>query len=362
MTDQFHDSPAVSSSPVSLSLEIPALRQLKVYEDEVLLDRAYRRLELNTRRRTPHAAVRAVSYAALVLSGAFLGIYLDRGLARDEAEQLAQHEIASEGVPAGLVTEAPVRASRDDSSRAPQTEEARERRKSRFTKNIPRLQRAMGPQKAPVLEADQKTEQPIEAVVTKPVWLVLADQGDYASAFQSLDVSGGFEPVLNGGSPEELMTLAEVARSVGQQGRAIQALQVVTERFQSDPNAPIAAMILGNLLDRAGDKAGAARAYALNRALSPGGDFAEDALVREFDMARAAGDVDRVEELRAQYEQEFPEGRALRDMRAEEARMLSLVGRAEQHMRAGEEVKDQADYDGAPESSPAGSGASGSSR
>ena len=66
---------------------------------------------------------------------------------------------------------------------------------------------------------------------------------------------------------------------------------------------------------------GAAAAYALNRRLSPGGDFAEDALVREFDMALEHGDLATVERLRAQYESEFPEGRHLDDIRAEAAEL-----------------------------------------
>jgi tetratricopeptide (TPR) repeat protein len=158
----------------------------------------------------------------------------------------------------------------------------------------------------------------------QPEWMLLSERGEYAAAFQRLDEAGGFDGVLANGSSEELMALADVARFVGRQGRAIQALRAVTDRFQGDPNAPLAAMIIGNLLSKAGDAQGAAEAYALNRRLSPGGDFAEDALVREFDMAIADGDLAHVERLRAQYEAEFPEGRHLSDMRAEEARLLEL--------------------------------------
>lgn len=348
MTDEFqNDSDAregqapLSSRGLSrnLSLEVPALSYLRDYEDRALLDRAYQRLSQSARRGGPHPAVRLLSVAALVAAGAVLGVSVDRQLSQRETELLAQHEIHSEGVPAGLVTEAPVRASRDGS--LPRDQAQASRRSSRVNKLIPRLQESAGP--APgVADKVEPEALPAETVLLqKPEWLSLADQGDYAAAFQRLDASGGFDPVLSEGSPEELMTLAEVARSVGQPGRAIQALRVVTVRYQDDPNAPIAAMILGNLLDRTGDKAGAARAYALNRALSPGGDFAEEALVREFDMASGAGDVDRVEELRAQYEQEFPEGRHLRDMRAEEARLVRLVEMAEQHMLSDDDDDDE---------------------
>src|SRR5690606_9873279 len=175
---------------------------------------------------------------------------------------------------------------------------------------------------APIIEAQEALAPP------KASWIVSAERGDFAAAFQELDESGGFDSILATGGPEELMTLHEVARFVGRNGRAIQALRVVTTRYESDANAPIAAMILGNLLSRAGDAAGAAEAYALNRRLSPGGDFAEDALVREFDMAMADGDLASVERLKAQYEAEFPDGRHLDEIRSEAARLASHVPRA----------------------------------
>src|SRR5690606_39243865 len=98
----------------------------------------------------------------------------------------------------------------------------------------------------------------------KSPWLVLAERGEFAASFQRLEESGGFDAVLATGASEELMMLVEVARFVGRQERAIQALRAVTDKHQADPNAPIAAMILGNLLRNSGDSAGAARAYALN--------------------------------------------------------------------------------------------------
>jgi hypothetical protein len=159
----------------------------------------------------------------------------------------------------------------------------------------------------------------------RSTWLLLADRGDFAGAFQQLDETGGFDSVLASGTPEELMTLVDIARVMGRQGRAIQALRVVTERYQSDPNAPLAAMMLGNLLSRVGDAGGASKAFALNRRLSPDGDFAEDALMREFDMAVARADLPLAERLMQQYGEEFPGGEHLEELRAEVTRLAETT-------------------------------------
>ena len=159
----------------------------------------------------------------------------------------------------------------------------------------------------------------------RPNWLLLAERGDFAAAFSEIDGATGFDAVLAEASAEELMTLADVARFAGRDARAIQALRQVTERFRTDPNAPLAAMMLGNLLGRAGDHAGAARAYELNRILSPGGDFAEDALAREFDLALRARDIERATQLLTEYELEFSGGLRQAAMRAE---LDELVARA----------------------------------
>jgi len=94
----------------------------------------------------------------------------------------------------------------------------------------------------------------------------------------------------------------------------------VVENFRCAPEAPLAAWTLANLLDQAGDEAGAASAYALYRRLSPGGDFAEDALAREVDSALTLGNLELSARLIAQYENEFPNGRSLEEFRAELAR------------------------------------------
>jgi hypothetical protein len=169
------------------------------------------------------------------------------------------------------------------------------------------------------------------AVVVEPVaeeppeWQRLANLGEYASALEAVEAAGGFDALLNAAAAEQLLTLVDIARATGQRGRAIQALRLVTARHQSDPNAPIAAMMLGNMLLQEGDRAGAAAAFELNRRLSPKGDFAEDALARQLEVALDQGNLVEAQRLAEQYEADFPQGRRLEEVRGQLARALTAA-------------------------------------
>jgi hypothetical protein len=153
-----------------------------------------------------------------------------------------------------------------------------------------------------------------------PEWEQLADEGKSAEARKALDARGGFSAVLGSASPAQLMTLADIARDTGSRDQAILALRRVVDSFPEAQNAPEAALTLGNLLEQAGDGAGAAEAYALYRRLSPSGDFAEDALARQVDSALAQGNLEALARLVAQYENDFPNGPRLEEFRAELAK------------------------------------------
>jgi hypothetical protein len=114
-------------------------------------------------------------------------------------------------------------------------------------------------------------------------------------------------------------------------------------RHPQAPAAPLAAWTLGNLLDQAGDAAGAAQAFALYRRLSPTGDFAEDAAARQIDAALAQGNLELVSELVDDYAQNFPRGRRLADFR----RAASALSEARQHDggAAGAELRSDPDDD-----------------
>ena len=103
------------------------------------------------------------------------------------------------------------------------------------------------------------------------------------------------------------------------------ALRRVVEAFPDAAVAPEAALTLGNLLEQAGDGAGAAEAYALYRRLSPSGDFAEDALARQVDSALAQGNLEELVRLVAQYENDFPNGPRREEFRAELAKRSGVT-------------------------------------
>lgn len=322
------DRGPVSRRPVELTV----LGQVRSYSDEQLLERAWKRLETRGQRSTAvKPAVRFLAAAALLAAGFAAGRFTEESETAADAA-VSREFVAVAEVPAGpqLDAGAPRRALRRAAadSRSSTDKESSAPRMSRSLASRVAVESELTAE-AFVGEDEYELEAEEPRTQARPLWLAQADRGDFAGAFQVLDESGGFDSVLQSGSAEELMTLVDVARFVGNQGRAIQALRVVTERHQGDANAPLAAMMLGNLLSRAGDQTGAAAAFALNRSLSPGGDFAEDALVREFDMAVAAVDLPTVLRLSSQYEQEFPQGRHQKELRAEVARLRRAAPVAE---------------------------------
>ncbi len=157
-------------------------------------------------------------------------------------------------------------------------------------------------------------------------WQRLANIAEYAAAWRALEGSSGFEVALERASAEQAMLLHDMARFTGQRGRAVQALRHVVTQHPSDPYAPMAAYTLGNMLDNAGDQAGAAEAFAVYRRLAPKGDFVEDALTRQLEVALAQRDVELARRLADQYANEFPNGRRLGEIRT---RVAQLTGTAE---------------------------------
>ena len=187
-------------------------------------------------------------------------------------------------------------------------------------------------------------------VLAQPEWQSLADNSEYAAAWRSVERQGGFDAVLGkGASAEQLMTLADVARANGQRAAAIRAYRAVVDQHGADPRAALAWWTLGDMLEKGGDRAGAAQAYAAYRALSPKGDFAEDALARQFDAAIAQGNVDLAKQLADQYAKDFPNGRRLGEIRSRVGKLSGVnatpagtdAGRAEDET-PWDEVDDEA--------------------
>lgn len=157
-------------------------------------------------------------------------------------------------------------------------------------------------------------------------WERLANVAEYAAAFRALDEAGGFEAALSHATAEQAMLLHDIARFSGQRQRAIQALRHVVDEHPGDPYAPTAAYTLGNMLDNAGDAVGAAEAFGIYRRLAPKGDFVEDALTRQLDVAIQQRDVELARRLVDQYANEFPSGRRLGEMRKRVAQLAGSDG------------------------------------
>ena len=146
-------------------------------------------------------------------------------------------------------------------------------------------------------------------------WEILAESGDFRAADEALERGGGFDAVMARASASQLLVLADIARASGARDRAANALRRVLSAYVSAPEAPLAAWTLGNLLDQAGDKAGAAEAFAQYRRLSPTGDFAEDAAARQVDAALSQGNLELGARALDEYAQNFPQGRRLAELR-----------------------------------------------
>jgi hypothetical protein len=179
------------------------------------------------------------------------------------------------------------------------------------------------PESAAVIESVPPPA-PISAVPSSPEWHRLAGEEfnfDFKGARSAIERQGGFDAVMAKASPDQLMVLADIATATNQPARAIQALRQVVDRFPNDPNAPLAALSLGHKLAKAGDRSGAAKAYAAYRRLSPNGDFAEDALAREVEVAIEQGNLELARQLTDQYAKDFPNGRRLGELRAQIAKL-----------------------------------------
>jgi TolA-binding protein len=210
--------------------------------------------------------------------------------------------------PAGVAARAPeIAPPQAPRSREATSELSQRRPRSRSARGSRVHEGAVAVAPAPVAIASARKE--------APGWYGLWRNDDLEAARLAIQAQGGFAAVIEQASPEQLMAMADIARSAQESSHAIAALRRVVERFPWDPNAPIAALTLGNMLERAGDRAGAAQAYQVARSLSPGGEFAEDALAHEVDSALEHGELEHARALLEQYAREFPTAQRLPELR-----------------------------------------------
>lgn len=293
--------------------EIPAAA-LRDNATSARVERVWRRLEVDlggSPSRPRSVWWWAPAAVAIVFgAGVFVGARWSRSEAPAAAALLPEPEIASEpGLPAqdqlGPAPqprmEAP-RAARSRPARAPQPS-------SPLVTEVPAVADSIP---APVVSSAAPPAGP-------PEWQQLFDQGEFDAARYALeqrgDFAAGFDAALAVATPEQAVSLADIAVFTGDRTRAVVALRRVVNGAKDDPVAPLAAYKLGNLLEKMGDRAGAAEAFANYRRLSPTGDLAEDALARQVDVALERGDVELARRLAEQYAQDFPNGRRLPEFR-----------------------------------------------
>lgn len=148
-------------------------------------------------------------------------------------------------------------------------------------------------------------------------WRELADAGEYREAWRALD-EAGLSREVHAADPEELLSLADVARRSGHAARAEEPLTELLRRFPDDPAAALGAFTLGRLrADQLGRPADAADAF--ERALrSPSlpSTLTPDALARLALARRDAGQPERARAEATRYLDRHPNGPRAAEMRA----------------------------------------------
>lgn len=284
---------------------------LRDHSDDPRIERVWQRLDQGLAR--PRARSRAGLWlapafgVALFAAGVMVGRHGDPG--RILAPQLVAEPLpAADTAP---VAEQPARAG--ERSPHPQPSARGERRRALRARAV---EAEAMPASSDELPGPQATPYVVPAT-QPPEWQQKADMGDFRAARIALERSGGWEVALVAASPEQLMTLVDLARASGERDQAVRALRRMLDAFSGAPEASLAAWTLGNLLEQGGDRSGAAEAYALYRRLSPTGDFAEDAAARQVDVALSQGNQELAAQLVDQYAKDFPNGRRLAEWREE---------------------------------------------
>jgi hypothetical protein len=284
---------------------------LSDYRGDERLDRVWGRLEAELAAprssRRPSLVLLPAAGIALFALGVFVG--------RAGSEPLPAPSVIAEPPAVELGSRAPLPAGERRALTGQPAPSSRPR---------PALPRPTSGLAARTLHAEEETSVaappapfPSASAAGPPEWQSLAELGDLAGAYASLERDGGFEAALAGASAETLMTLVDMARATGSRDHAIAALRRLLHAHPGAPEAPVAAWTLGNLLEQSGERAGASEAFALYRRLSPTGDFAEDAAARQVEAAVSEGDLELARRLVDQYAKDFPHGRRVLELREE---------------------------------------------
>jgi transmembrane sensor len=140
----------------------------------------------------------------------------------------------------------------------------------------------------------------------------LASHGRNASSVRAVD-----RDPARADRVEALMVAADGARRAGNPAAALPYLREVIDRFPRDHRAPLAAFTMGILfLERLGRPTEAARAFAEVAGLDiSSAALTEDALAREVEAWRKAGQPERAQRAATEYLRRYPQGRRTNSVR-----------------------------------------------
>ncbi len=279
------------------------------------VDRVWQRLEGELETAAPRSRVTLwwVPAAAAIIFGA--GVVVGSKWARPEPAPVA---VAEKPIANDSVSTSPAPAAAHEEPKPIESAVAQHRATAPRPRSVEVIPPLSDEEPAVVREVEVPVLPP-----GPPEWKQLADAGDFEAARAAIARAGGFSAVLGSASPAQLMSLVDVARAAGEREVAVAALHRVVVDSPHSPEAPLAALTLGNMLEQSGDAAGAAEAFALYRTLSPAGDFAEDATAREVEAALARGNWELAAGLVYKYEKDFPNGRRRDEFRRELERLAA---------------------------------------
>lgn len=144
---------------------------------------------------------------------------------------------------------------------------------------------------------------------TTPSWREQARLGKHAEAYVTLGSAGFAREAERAATPDDLFTLADVARLSGHPAQAVAPLERFLAKHPGDARASLAALTLGRIqldLGRSG-----AAAQSLQRALALGvpGGLLEDAYARLVEAQMKSGQAAAARVTADEYAKRFPNGR-----------------------------------------------------
>jgi transmembrane sensor len=147
-------------------------------------------------------------------------------------------------------------------------------------------------------------------------WRSAATRGDHRSAYAKLGEDGLRREAGKARDIDTLLMLADVARQSGHPEQAVDLLRRAVEEHPGDPRTGMAAFTLGRLeLEVLGQAERAAESFARVIALGEPRGLVEDAHARRVQAYAQAGAWEQARAAAEQYEQLYPEGYRLQDVR-----------------------------------------------